>query len=95
MTLPGETKGFLGAICSCGKVLELEILITPAGYYLGYLCSNCGPWSRETGYYRNRASALKDLKLIQAGSLALCSRIALERKTQRIMKLERGQRCMN
>lgn len=67
MTLPEETVGFHGATCDCGKELKLEVLSTPAGYYLGYFCSNCGPWSRETGYYRDKASAQANLDLIQVG----------------------------
>ena len=36
--------------CTCGKRMLLEVLHTPAGYYLGYYCNKCGPYSRETHY---------------------------------------------
>ena len=58
MTLQGETSGFDGVKCTCGKEMKLEILSSNAGYYLGYLCKQCGPWSRETGYYPSHELAL-------------------------------------
>ena len=54
MTLPGETvgKSITAINCTeCGKVLYLEVCRSNAGYYLGYKCSKCGPFSRESGYY--------------------------------------------
>ena len=36
--------------CSCGTVMPLKVLNTPAGYYLGYWCPSEGPYSRETDY---------------------------------------------
>lgn len=35
---------------SCGNELPLLVLFTSAGYYLGFLCPECGPYSRETNY---------------------------------------------
>ncbi len=50
MALPGELEGLHGATCTCGRELLLRVLHSNAGYYLGYRCPDCGPWSRETGY---------------------------------------------
>lgn len=66
MALPGELKGLGGTTCDCLQELELEVLGSAAGYYLGYFCPNCGPYSRETGYYANRADAKAELALMGA-----------------------------
>lgn len=62
--LPGETEGFQKEIkCNdCGEMMSLQVCRSTAGTYLGYYCGNCGPYSRETGYYRSTERAEKDLK---------------------------------
>ena len=70
MTLPGETVGYRpeGIECSdCGQRMFLEVLLSAAGHYIGYFCDSCGPYSRETGYYFNRADAQDDLDRIKQG----------------------------
>jgi hypothetical protein len=67
VALPGETSGFLGARCSCGRELALQVCQSAAGWYLGYFCPDCGPWSRETGYYATREEAARELALAHAG----------------------------
>ena len=63
MALEGELKGIAGAVCGCcGAVLKLQVCCTMAGYYLGYYCDCCGPYSRETGYYRSWGEAEQELK---------------------------------
>ena len=63
MALPGETVGDNTTICtSCGRKLHLEVLHSAAGYYLGFFCPNCGPYSRESGYYRTREEAAEALE---------------------------------
>ena len=57
MALEGELLGLAGITCECGRKLPLEIQVSPAGYYLGYLCQMCGPISRETHYFRTRELA--------------------------------------
>lgn len=48
--------------CSkCGITPELKVCKSFAGYYIGTQC-NCGPYSRESGYYRTREEAEKALK---------------------------------
>jgi hypothetical protein len=32
-----------------------------AGYYVGFWCDRCGPYSRESGYYQSREEAEKAL----------------------------------
>jgi len=57
VVIRGELNGVEGTKCDCGQKLELKVCSTPAGYYLGYECEQCGPWSRETDYFRTRAEA--------------------------------------
>ena len=61
--LPGECVGFNGVECmDCGTVLTLEVCYSMAGYYLGYNCPCCGPYSRETGYFKTRWDAEKAME---------------------------------
>jgi hypothetical protein len=63
MAVDGELSGLKGVTCSdCETELPLQVLSTPAGYYLGYFCPHCGPYSRETGYYKKREQAEAELK---------------------------------
>jgi len=58
MVLPGETVGSAhGVTCDCGKHLTLKVLSSAAGHYLGYFCPECGPFSRETGYFSSQKDA--------------------------------------
>jgi len=69
--LPGET---LASRCltqvpkcsDCGESLNLKVLRSAAGYYVGTFC-NCGPYSRESGYYDSRESAQTALDSGQFG----------------------------
>lgn len=64
MALEGELKGLNGTNCSCcGRHLELEVCQSGAGYYLGYFCEKCGPYSRETCYWQTREEAEEALEL--------------------------------
>jgi hypothetical protein len=58
MTVPGETISHgLSPRCSdCGLMPKIDVYSTPAGYYIGTRC-DCGPYSRESGYYRTREAA--------------------------------------
>ena len=54
----GETL-FSGASskCSvCGKTVELQVCRSYAGFYIGTMC-NCGPYTRESGYFESRSAA--------------------------------------
>ena len=51
MALPGECVGKSKVGCICGTWLELQVLQSAAGYYIGFYCQKCGPYSRESGYY--------------------------------------------
>lgn len=63
MALPGETVGGTETKCmDCQTVLKLSVLRSGAGYYLGYFCPKCGPYSRESGYYPNKEAAEKALE---------------------------------
>jgi len=50
--LPGETiRSGAPATCDlCEFELQMEVLSSNAGYYIGTRC-DCGPYSRESGYY--------------------------------------------
>lgn len=69
MTLPGETVGTEDEIrCSmCKVVLPLKVCSSNAGYYIGYSCITCGPYSRETVYFADRPSAEAALKEMESG----------------------------
>lgn len=63
MALPGEVTNVQnGMYCpDCKKdkpkervYMPLKVLHSPAGYYIGMSCPNCGPYSRESGYYKDR-----------------------------------------
>jgi len=62
--IPGETIATGGAAtcAECGVTPKLEVLSTQA-YYLGTMC-NCGPYSRESPYYKTRKDAEVALALL-------------------------------
>jgi len=63
MALPGETLK-LGAapVCDgCGVRVVLAVYRSAGGWYVG-TCCNCGPYTRESGYYRTREEAERALK---------------------------------
>ena len=56
--LEGETihSGAADTCTECGVKLVLEVLSSPAGWYIGTRC-NCGPYSRESRYYSSYNAA--------------------------------------
>lgn len=77
MALPGELAGFDGVECDCGQKLMLDVCCSAAGYYLGYLCPICGPYSRETGYWLRRDDAAKALDdYLSSGTMPANTRVA-------------------
>lgn len=58
MVLKGETiaTGAPDTCPDCGLNLELQVLMSAAGYYIGTFC-DCGPYSRESCYYKTREDA--------------------------------------
>ena len=67
MVLQGETiyRGAPDECEDCGTKLELKVLLTCV-YYVGTQCQ-CGPFSRETGYYATREEAEQVLNGIALG----------------------------
>jgi hypothetical protein len=62
MTLPGECVNDTKTTChECGTGLTIDIQQSAAGYYVGFFCQECGPYSRESGYYRSYEEAEKAL----------------------------------
>lgn len=61
--IPGETiaSGAPNPCPTCGEVLHLKVLRSAAGYYIGTMC-NCGPYSRESGYYSTKEYAEEALE---------------------------------
>lgn len=58
MTAPGEIVGEKTTRCyDCKEVLRIKVLRSAAGYYIGFFCDNCGPHSRESGYFQTRELA--------------------------------------
>ena len=60
--LPGETirSGAAPTCEDCGETPELKVCESMAGYYVGTYCK-CGPYSRESGYYRTRGECERAL----------------------------------
>ena len=60
--IPGETihSGAPKQCVDCDTKFELKVMKTPAGYYIGTECE-CGPYSRESGYYPTLEAAVKAL----------------------------------
>jgi hypothetical protein len=59
MTIDYETVA-TGASSTCekNKCKNKEgVYKSAAGWYIGYSCEDCGPWSRESGYYSTREKA--------------------------------------
>ena len=62
MVLQGETIG-RGArpVCEdCGTVLVNDVCRSAAGWYIGTMC-DCGPYSRESGYFKTEEQAQQAL----------------------------------
>lgn len=58
MAIPGEVLHVKETICEdCGTQLPLKVLHSGGGYYIGFFCPICGPYSRESGYYRTPEEA--------------------------------------
>jgi hypothetical protein len=58
MTLPGECVRDVETNCvECGAHPEIQVCKSMAGYYVGFWCDRCGPYSRESGYYQCREEA--------------------------------------
>ncbi len=60
MAMVGETlaSGGAGVCADCGSVPRLGVYQSAAGHYVGTYCE-CGPYSRESGYYPEREDAQK------------------------------------
>jgi len=61
--LPRETiHSGASRVCEdCGTSVVEKVMRSAAGFYIGTECS-CGPYSRESGYYKTREEAEKALK---------------------------------
>ena len=59
--LPGETIASGASPICCDKPLELQVCHSAAVYYIGTFCNNCGPYSRESDYFRKADDAQKAL----------------------------------
>jgi hypothetical protein len=54
MALPGECANEIQTVCmECGTTIDLQVLSSAAGYYIGFFCPECGPYSRESGYFHS------------------------------------------
>jgi hypothetical protein len=62
MALPGECVNDTKTTCvNCGDELLIRVCRSNAGYYVGFSCDECGPYSRESGYYPTSDAAQKAL----------------------------------
>ena len=46
----------------CGEHLVLDVYESGGGFYVGFWCPNCGPYSRESRYFEKRRYAEKRLE---------------------------------
>jgi len=60
--LPSETIASGASNVCCGKTLKNEVCQSAAGYYIGTKCHYCGPYSRESDYYKTYEAAEAALK---------------------------------
>lgn len=65
--LPGETllSGADSQCPECKRFPKLEVCNSFAGYYVGSWC-DCGPYSRESEYFKTEEEAQKEVKYFQA-----------------------------
>ncbi len=62
MLQPHKAVHVMRRICMiCGTTLNLRVMSNDAGYYIGFYCLQCGPYSRESCYYSCREEALNAL----------------------------------
>ena len=62
MTLTGECVNASRTACiECGAELSKKVCVSAAGYYIGFFCQHCGPYSRESGYFNSREEAERAL----------------------------------
>lgn len=63
MVMPKETiqTGAPETCEDCGATPKIEVQNSAGGYYIGTWC-DCGPYSRESDYFRTREQAEKALK---------------------------------
>ena len=61
--IPGETiaSGAAPTCSDCKVTPTLQVCHSPAGYYIGTYCS-CGPYSRESDYYKTHELAAAALE---------------------------------
>ncbi len=58
MDQPGECVNATRTACfNCGTKLAVKVCVSGAGFYIGFFCLNCGPYSRESGYFSSREEA--------------------------------------
>jgi hypothetical protein len=62
MVMPGETvaTGASTYCRDCDAHMSPKVCHSAAGYYVGYECQ-CGPYSRESDYFKTRELAQKAL----------------------------------
>lgn len=65
--MPGETiaSGAPATCPECGVTPDMKVYLT-CGYYVGTWC-DCGPYSRESGYYRTEEEAEAALRTGEFG----------------------------
>lgn len=61
--IEGETlaSGASDVCLECGMRVKLDVYLSGAGFYIGTRCL-CGPYTRESGYYRAEEDAYRALE---------------------------------
>jgi hypothetical protein len=65
--------------CVCGKQLELQVLRSAAGYYVGYFCDDDGPYDRMSEYFETRQEACDEFGFIMDEEDLQCGGIPVEK----------------
>lgn len=46
----------------CNSELPIKVCFSQAGYYIGRFCPECGPYSRNSGYYPSKDAVQKAIE---------------------------------
>jgi hypothetical protein len=61
-TMTAQKPKSLSIRCpDCGADMPLQVCSSNAGYYVGRVCDNCGPFSRNGGYHKRYSAADREL----------------------------------
>ena len=54
--------------CDCNTLIPLMVHKSAAGYYIGHVCPNCGPYDRISGYFPTQERAEAEMSEMQSST---------------------------